>query len=91
DNLVQSVNGNNEETNYLKSKLVYYLERYDIILNPDVCKTVIKYDNGDEDESVTGSNGRFIRNEHNQINDPGSLGHKSDLVAEIGAAYIPQK
>ncbi|CAG8748256.1 15386_t:CDS:1, partial [Racocetra fulgida] len=56
DNLVQSVSGNNEETNYLKSKLVYYLERYDKILNPDVCKAVIKYDNGGEDESVTGSN-----------------------------------
>ncbi|CAG8448633.1 1979_t:CDS:1, partial [Cetraspora pellucida] len=58
DNLVQSVNGNNEETKYLETKLVYYLERYDKILNPDDCKTVIKrkYDDGNKDENVSGSN-----------------------------------
>ncbi|CAG8626417.1 11350_t:CDS:2, partial [Dentiscutata erythropus] len=42
DNLVQSIHGNNEETKHLETKLVYYLERCDKILNPDDHKTIIK-------------------------------------------------
>ncbi|CAG8758293.1 27375_t:CDS:2, partial [Dentiscutata erythropus] len=39
DNLVQSIHENNEETNHLETKLVYYLERYNQILNPYDHKT----------------------------------------------------